>query len=407
MIQKPKGTNDIFGQKILIRQEIEKISHEIFSKSMINEIRTPVFEDYSLFNRSIGETSDVVNKEMYDFYDKGNRHIALRPEGTASVIRAYIENKLYADSVQPQKFYYIQEMYRYERPGNGRMREFSQIGVEIIGKYNTNTDIETIMLADELLKKLKVKANLVINNIGDFTERELYIVELKNRLEKVSDKLSSDSKRRLNSNPLRILDSKEDNIEDLIELPDINDYLSEESIKKFEEIKKGLHLFGIEYTQSNKLVRGLDYYTNLVFEFVNDEGLTVLGGGRYNKIIGEIGNQDMPGIGFAAGVERIEMLTELKIKNKDSQILIVALEDDLILPLQIAYELRKINKPTQLVHTKLSFKASYKLAERLECQYIIFIGRIEQQNNKINIKDIINNKSEEVEVNKIEEYFAK
>jgi histidyl-tRNA synthetase len=406
MIQKPKGTNDLFGNKMLIRQQIEKISRDLFEKSLISEIRTPVFEDYTLFNRSIGESSDVVNKEMYDFYDKGKRHIALRPEGTASVIRAYNENKMYADPVQPQKFYYIESMYRYERPGAGRMREFNQVGVEIIGKYSASTDVETILLAFHLLKKLKVSAKLVINNIGDFNERKEYVNELQSRLEKVKDKLSNDSQRRLTTNPLRILDSKEDDVDSLIEMPSINDYLTADSIQYFEQIKKGLDSVGIEYTQSNKLVRGLDYYTNLVFEFVNEDGLTVLGGGRYNQIVSEIGSQDMPGIGFAAGIERIEMLTKLELEQDSNKTLIVALEENLTSPLIVANRLREINQKTQLMHTKMSFKASFNLAERQGCRYIIFIGKKEELEQKLTIKDVQSGESKEVEIEKIEDYYT-
>jgi histidyl-tRNA synthetase len=403
-IQKPKGTEDIFASKMLERKRIINIVDQVLKYFNYQQIDTPIFESYELFDRSIGETTDVVNKEMYDFYDKSNRHLALRPEGTAGVVRSYLENKMYAIN-DICKLYYIGKMYRYERPGNGRQREFTQIGIERIGKYNPSDDAEIILLASTILEKLGIKYKLKINNIGETTERNQYIENLQKLLEKVKDKLSSDSQRRLTTNPLRILDSKTDKVEELIKLPNIKDFLSDESNSYYESVKNNLDQIGIKYNEDMRLVRGLDYYTNLVFEFVDPEtNLTILGGGRYNNLINEFSKMDIPAIGFGAGLERIELLTKLETQEQEINYLIISL-DPLVngLILKLAKTLRNKKFTVEVNFNSKSIKSSYAYATKINAQNIIFVGAKEQETNSIVIKNLKTKEEKKCRVDELEE----
>lgn len=404
-IQKPKGTNDLFGAQMTKREHILQIITKILNEYNYQKIDTPIFENYKLFDRSIGEQTDVVNKEMYDFLDKGNRHMALRPEGTAGVIRAYLENKLYANPIALQKYYYVGKMFRYERPGNGRMREFNQIGVEQIGPYTYINDVEVLLLAQKILNALNIDVQLKINNLGDTNERKGYIAELVKRLTLVEDRLSNDSKRRLKTNPLRILDSKEDNVEELIEMIDINDYLTIESKQYFEQIKIHLNNLGVNYIVDSKLVRGLDYYTNLVFEFVDKKtNLTILGGGRYNHLIENLGKIQMPSIGFAIGLERLEMLSKIEFEPSSVDYLIGSLDTNAdSLMLQIAQTLRNNNFKVEISNATTNIKSKYNLATRINSQKIIFVGAKEVEKQKIIIKNLKTKEEEEIEVSKLNE----
>ena len=315
-LQKPKGTADLLPAETAKWQYIEEIARGVFNDYNFKEIRTPMFESYELFSRATGETSDIVTKEMYDFEDKGGRHIALRPEGTASAVRAYIENKLYApEVVKPVKLWYDAPMFRYERPQSGRLRQFHQFGVECLGLKNPAVDVEIIAMADTLFRQLGISGvKLSLNTLGDMESRKAYRQALIDYLTPFENQLSEDSRRRLNENPLRVLDSKEaEDIAIVKNAPAILDYLNETSKAYFEEVKALLEALNIEYTIDSNMVRGLDYYNDTIFEFiVNFDGkeLTVCGGGRYDGLVEYFDGPATPAFGFGLGIERLLMIAE-------------------------------------------------------------------------------------------------
>lgn len=315
-LQKPKGTQDIFGKNAELMTQINALAAATFENYNFKQIETPIFEDYELFSRSSGETSDIVTKEMYDFQDKGGRHIALRPEGTASVVRAYLENKFFAPEIQkPVKFWYSGPMFRYERPQSGRLREFHQIGVEVFGAKNPAIDAETIIMAADFFNTLGL-ANLKIhlNSIGDGESRAAYRKALVDYLEPFRDRLSADSQRRLDENPLRILDSKDKEDKRILEkAPSVLDYLNENSKNHFESVCEILEAADVEYVIDSTMVRGLDYYTDTVFEIMamaDGQEMTVCAGGRYDRLVEYFEGPDTPAFGFAMGVERLFLVLD-------------------------------------------------------------------------------------------------
>lgn len=315
--QKQKGTADILPGESELWQKVEKTAGEIFNRYGYREIRTPLFEDYNVFSRNVGDTSDIVEKEMYDFKDKGDRHIALRPEGTAGVVRAYVENKLYGPEFsKPYKVYYMGPMYRYERPQSGRQREFHQIGVEALNSESPQIDVEVIAMAMQLFKSFGVpNVKLVINTLGDKEVRTAYRKALIDYLKPYYDELSDDSKERLYKNPLRVLDSKDPHDQEIVkDAPSILDYLDDYSSKYFADVKSLLEKLGIDYEIDSNMVRGLDYYNQTIFEIMSNAKqlgggwLTVCAGGRYNGLIKQLGGPEEGGIGFGMGVERLLLL---------------------------------------------------------------------------------------------------
>lgn len=296
-LQKPKGTQDILPVAAAKWQYVEGVARETFKQYHYGEIRTPMFEHYEVISRSVGDTTDIVTKEMYDFYDKGDRHITLRPEGTAPVVRSYVENKLFAPEVQkPVKLYYIGSMFRYERPQAGRLREFHQIGVECFGSANPATDVETIAMAYHLFERLGIKeVTLHLNSLGNAASRAAYRQALIDYLSPMRETLSKDSQRRLDENPLRVLDSKEK--EDKIAVanaPSILDYLDEESQAHFDAVRSMLEVLAIPYVIDTNMVRGLDYYNHTIFEFITEvdqSELTICAGGRYDGLVEYFGDQ--------------------------------------------------------------------------------------------------------------------
>jgi histidyl-tRNA synthetase len=317
-IQRPKGTADLLPSNSLKWQYIEETAKIILGDYQFNEIRTPIFESYDLFSRGVGETSDIVSKEMYDFHDKGKRHMSLRPEGTAPVVRAYVENKLFGpEYAKPYKVYYMGPMFRYERPQGGRMRQFHQLGVEVFGSMNPAIDVETMALAMDLFNELGLKHfSLVINSLGDIESRKAYREALIAYLEPHFDQLSEESQVRLHKNPLRVLDSKNKNDEEIVkDAPSILDYLNEESKNHFEAVKEMLDVLAIPYQIDSNMVRGLDYYTHTIFEIMSDAPgfgaiTTICAGGRYDGLVEEIGGPATPGFGFALGLERLLLTLE-------------------------------------------------------------------------------------------------
>lgn len=317
--QKPKGTADLLPGTTNLWEKVEQTAREVFDQFGYRGIRTPMFEDYNVFSRNVGDTSDIVEKEMYDFHDKGDRHIALRPEGTAGVVRAYVENKLYGPEYpKPYKVYYMGPMFRYERPQSGRQREFHQIGVEALNNESPQIDVEVIAMAMQLFKRFGVpNVKLTINTLGDQQVRKDYREALINYLKPHYDELSSDSQERMYRNPLRVLDSKDAGDQKIVaNAPSILDYLDDESQQYFDQVQSLLKELGIDYEIDTNMVRGLDYYNHTIFEIMSDSPVfgggytTVCAGGRYNGLINQLGGPEEGGIGFGMGVERLMLLLQ-------------------------------------------------------------------------------------------------
>lgn len=405
-VQKPKGTVDILPGQSGSWDKVERIAKDFFERANYNEIRTPTFENYEVFSRSSGETSDVVEKEMYDFNDKGGRHIALRPEGTAGVVRAYVENKLYGpDVVKPFNVYYIATTFRYERPQAGRQREFHQIGVESFGSNDPLADVETIMMGHDLLAELGVKNyELHINTLGNAQVRKDYHDALVNYFTPLKDKLSDDSKRRLEKNPLRILDSKApEDKEFLPNAPKIVDYLDDESRANFEQITNMLTQLGIDYVIDDDLVRGLDYYTGIIFEFmVTDPSLwesatTILGGGRYNHLVEEFDGPETPAVGFGIGEERLMLVLQKQnpelFSDQGIDFFITNIGDETSFKaVEIARSIRNQGYSAQFDVDQKKLKAQFKKADRVNAKYVITLGAKELEEGLLNIKRLADGK---------------
>jgi histidyl-tRNA synthetase len=313
-IQSPRGTQDILPSEVRYWQMIEEIARDTLSRAAYQEIRTPIFESTELFERGIGEATDVVGKEMYTFRDRGDRSITLRPEGTAGTARAYIQHGLYAQG-GVQRLWYSGPIFRYERPKTGRQRQFHQLGLELIGSANPRADAEAIYLAQQILQAVGVgPLRLEINSVGTAADRQRYRDALVEFLTPYQADLDPDSQDRLSRNPMRILDSKDAKTQDIVRsAPSILDYLSPESQAFFDKVKACLDQLGIDYVLNSRLVRGLDYYTHTAFEFIADElgtEATVCGGGRYDGLIQQLGGPETPAIGWAIGLERLTALLQ-------------------------------------------------------------------------------------------------
>ena len=399
-VQRPKGTVDILPGVSDSWEKVEQTARDFFKRANYREIRTPMFENYEVFARSSGETSDIVEKEMYDFFDKGKRHIALRPEGTAGVVRAYVENKLYGpDIVKPFNVFYIDPTFRYERPQAGRQRQFHQIGVESFGSSSPLADVETIMMGHDLLAELGVKNyELHINTLGNSQVRQDYHDALVNYFTPLKDQLSEDSQRRLEKNPLRILDSKaEEDQQFLPNAPKIREYLDEDTKVNFEFITNTLTQLGIDYVVDDDLVRGLDYYTGIIFEFmVDDKNLwesatTILGGGRYDHLVEEFDGPATPAVGFGIGEERLMLV--LKEQNPDLftdqgiDFFITNIGEGTDLKaVEIVRSLRSQGFKAQYDVDQKKLKAQFRKADRVHAKYVITLGAKELENGQLNIK---------------------
>ena len=408
MIQKPKGTYDVYGEtgkKILYIQELieslmENYNYEYF--------RTPIFEASELFHRGVGDTSDIVTKETYDFKDRGDRNNTLRPEGTAGIVRSFIENKMYGNHEIPVKAWYFGPNYRYERPQSGRFREFYQFGVEVFGSTSPLSDAEVISIPYNLYKILGLKELKVnINSLGDNESRNMYREALKKHFESHLDELCEDCKTRFAKNPLRILDCKVDKDKDIMKsAPKTIDYLNEESKKYFEDLKKYLDALNIDYVVNPNVVRGLDYYTHTVFEIeANVEGFgaqnVLCGGGRYNNLVSTLGGPDTPGVGFALGLERL--LTALEYENIKLPVslgidLYIApmSEDEKPYAISILNALRLSGFKADMDFNSRNIKGNFKQADKLNAKFIAIIGSDEVKTNILTIKD--NNTKEEYKV---------
>ncbi len=396
MIQKPKGTKDILPRESYKWQYVEKQCKDIFENYGYGEIRVPVFENTELFERGVGDTTDVVQKEMYTFMDKGERSITLRPEGTAGAVRAYIENGM-ASLPSPTKLWYAMPMYRYENVQKGRLREFRQIGAEIIGTESYFADVELITMANEVIKTFNIPGvTLNINSIGCPICRAKYQEALKEFIGKNIDQYCDTCKTRFEKNPMRILDCKEKRCKELnVGAPIILDYLCEECNTHFENVKYALNKLKIEYKIDPGIVRGLDYYTKTVFEFVSEtEGYTVLAGGRYDGLVEELGGQKTPSIGFAMGEDRLldifDKYNKDKLNEDTIDLFIASIGDKAnIYAMSLAMELRKRGIYVETDICGRSIKANMKYADKKKASFVIVIGDEEIEKGKVTLKNML------------------
>lgn len=404
MIQKPKGTKDLLPIDTAKWQFIEYTIKSVLENYAFNEIRVPVFEHTELFLRGVGETTDVVQKEMYTFKDKGDRSITLRPEGTAGVVRAYIENGM-SSLPSPIKLWYNITAYRYENVQKGRLREFHQIGAELIGTNNYMADAELITMANEIFRSLNIKnIKLEINSIGCPVCRAKYQDALRDYIGKNIDKYCSDCKRRLEKNPMRILDCKVESCKEQNQnAPVILDYLCEECKEHFEKVQEILRECDIKYEINPKIVRGLDYYTKTVFEFIDEEeGLTVLAGGRYDGLVKELEGQDTPAVGFALGMERLLELFDKYNENievKKPEIFVATIgEEANKYAIRLVQKLRAEGKYVVKDITGKGLNAQFKYANKIGAKYVITLGDDEIKNKVAKIKNMETGEEEEYKI---------
>ncbi|WP_373815471.1 histidine--tRNA ligase [Jeotgalibaca porci] len=399
MIQKPKGTADIFLDEMKIWHYIEETARILMHDYQFSEIRTPMFESYDLFSRSVGDTSDIVSKEMYVFEDKGNRQLALKPEGTAPIVRAYVENKLFGPEFpKPFKVYYLSPMFRYERQQSGRSRQFHQLGVEVIGSTNPAVDVETMALAWDLLQEIGVKdIKLVINTLGKKEERLKFREALIAFLEPHFEDLSEDSKTRLHQNPLRVLDSKDKRDKEIIVgAPSILEFLSEESKAHFEMVQEMLTALDIPFEIDSNMVRGLDYYQDTIFEIMTTSKVfgaetTICGGGRYDGLVEEIGGPSDPGFGFGLGLERLVLMIqkqEIEIPElSELDVYIVGLGANTNLEtLKMAQAIRGAGFSCDRDYMDRKVKAQFRTASRSGAKVVITVGEDELSSKTAKLK---------------------
>ena len=398
-ITAPRGTKDVLPEESRAWQILEEKLRGLAHRFGFREIRFPTFEDVALFDRGVGDTTDVVQKEMYDFYDKGDRHIALRPEGTASVVRSFIENSLHAKGL-PLKVYYIAPNFRYEKPLAGRLREHHQFGVECFGAADASADAEVISLGATLLRELGITdTELHLNSCGCKECRKGYHAALKEYFEGKKDELCDTCNDRLSRNPMRILDCKSEICKRIsADAPKIPDFLCDSCREHFEKLKSCLDEIGIKYTLDPMLVRGLDYYTNTVFEFVSGKlgaQSTVLGGGRYDGLVESLGGPATPGLGFGCGIERLMLTLEAEGKLENSRLVpdvFVAHADAEaeMFAHKLTYELRSLGVWAERDTTGRSLKAQMKYAGKIGAKYSVVIGGNEIAEAKINVKNMDN-----------------
>lgn len=397
-LQKPKGTQDILPGDSAKWQYVENVARETFKKYNYGEIRTPMFEHYEVISRSVGDTTDIVTKEMYDFHDKGDRHITLRPEGTAPVVRSYVENKLFAPEVQkPVKVYYIGSMFRYERPQAGRLREFHQLGVECFGSKNPATDVETIAMAYQLFNTLGIKdVTLHLNSLGNTDSRLAYRQALIDYLTPMRESLSKDSQRRLDENPLRVLDSKEKEDKVAVEnAPSILDYLDEESQTHFDEVRAMLDSLNIPYVIDTNVVRGLDYYNHTIFEFIttiDKSELTICAGGRYDSLVEYFGGPETAGFGFGLGLERLLLVLDkqgIKLPVEESLDVYIAVLGSGAngKALELVQSIRYQGFKAERDYLGRKIKAQFKSADTFKAKTVITLGESEVESGVVEVKN--------------------
>lgn len=410
----PKGTKDVLPEDSYKWHYIEDAVREVTRLFDVREIRTPTFEHTELFLRGVGDTTDIVNKEMYTFIDKGNRSITLKPEGTAGVARSFVENSLYAGPL-PVKTYYVTPVFRYERPQSGRLREHHQFGVELYGSYGAEMDVEAISIAKALFDRLGLDSLVLnINSIGCPVCRKEYNKALKAYYSERVDSLCETCRGRLEKNPLRILDCKEEKcIEINKDAPVITDYLCDDCKKHMEDLKKGLDTLGIAYEVNPRIVRGLDYYTRTVFEFVSDSlgaKSTVCGGGRYDNLVEEVGGKPCPSVGFGMGIERLILTLEATGKmpapNDCVDMFLGYVGEELkYAALKIVNDLRKSGISADTEFTGRSVKAQMKYAGKIGARFTAILGADEIESGIINIKNMTDGSVKAVAISDITGFF--
>ncbi len=414
MINIPKGTKDVLPAQSYKWQFIEETARSVAKTFNFREVRTPVFEHTELFQRGVGETTDVVNKEMYTFEDKGGRSVTLKPEGTAGVARAFIENGL-ASSPMPVKTYYITPAFRYERPQAGRLREFHQFGFEAFGSASAETDAEIIFAASSFLDKLGVKGvKLEINSIGCPICRNEYNKALKKYFAPHLETMCPTCRTRYEKNPLRMLDCKEEGCKKITAgAPQILDYLCEDCKSHFEKVKSLLTGLGLEYTVNSRIVRGLDYYTRTVFEFLSGEigsQSAVCAGGRYDNLLSQLGGNPLPAIGFAAGLERLLLLMEntgVAFPEEQKPLIYLAGMDESsrALCFKIAAELREKGVCAEIDLMARSVKAQLKYADKIGAKHVAVIGESEMQSGEVSLKKMSDGSVRTVKIDDLYKYF--
>ncbi|MBE6154181.1 MAG: histidine--tRNA ligase [Firmicutes bacterium] len=417
MIIKPKGTYDIYGSDAKYYNYINSLFSTIAEYYNYKFIRTPIFESSELFHRTVGETSDIVSKETYDFVDRGERNVTLRPEGTAGVVRSYIENKMYGEVNQPIKLYYSGPMYRYERPQAGRYREFTQFGVEVLGSDLPIQDAEVISLAYRVLEEMGIdNITVKINTLGDAESRVNYREALVKYLEPHINNLCPDCQNRFKTNPLRILDCKADKDSDILKnAPSILDYLNEESKNRFDKVLEYLTILDVDYELDSNIVRGLDYYNHTVFELVTDmpelgNASTLGAGGRYNNLVENLGGPSTPCVGWACGVDRLMII--LKELNKDSEITdnvdvyVMAVNDEeRLTAARLVQDLRWSELKVEYDTLDRGLKAQFKAADRINARLLVILNSEELNKGIITVKDNLTKEEVKIDENEIIDYI--
>jgi histidyl-tRNA synthetase len=406
----PRGTRDILPGEVEKWQIVEEKAKEVSARFNYKEIRTPIFEHTDLFQRGVGDSTDIVQKEMYTFTDRGDRSLTLRPEGTAPVTRSYVENKLFGHPGQPVKLYYIQPMFRYERPQAGRYRQFVQFGIEAMGSADPAIDAEVISLAMTLYKELGLKKlRLVLNTLGDAESRKTHKEALIAHFEPRIEEFCSDCQNRLTKNPLRILDCKKDRDHELMKnAPSIIEYLNDESKSYFEKVKTALKDMNIDYVLDPTLVRGLDYYNHTAFEIMSEaDGFgaitTLSGGGRYNGLVEDLGGPATPSIGFAMSLERLLLALEAEgitlETEEDLDCYVVALGDEAKQKsVSILNQLRDAGIKSDKDYLDKKMKAQFKAADRFKAKFVAILGDEELSKGIINVKNMDSGEQKEVRI---------
>lgn len=418
MITKPKGTCDIYGKDSRTWLYLNRLIDELCSCYNYEFIRTPIFENSELFHRSVGESSDIVKKETYDFKDRSDRPLTLRPEGTAGVVRSFIENKMYGDAIMPKKLYYNGTMYRYERPQSGRFREFTQFGVEALGSDDAYIDAEVISMGYRFLEEAGIEDVTVhINSLGDNESRENYKKALKSYLEPHINELCPDCQSRFKTNPLRILDCKFDKDNEILKnVPNILDYLNTESSKRFKTILSYLDLLEVDYEVDSNIVRGLDYYNHTVFEFTTQlkdlgNANTLGAGGRYNNLVNELGGPDIPAVGMAFGLDRLvtvlNTINETDRLNSGIDVFVMYVnEEEKLKALSLVQDLRMSGLKVETENNNRGLKAQFKEADRFMAKALIILNSDDLSRGLINVKDNITKEETKVDETEIIDYIV-
>ena len=404
--KKPTGTQDIYGKTQRYFQKIESVAQQIAYEYNFEKIETPIIEEEGLFIRSVGDNTDIIQKEMYSFETKGSDKLALRPEGTASIVRSYIENDFYKKP-QPVKLFYFGPFFRYERPQKGRYRQFHQFGLEVLGKDSPALDSQLIQVFHQIFKNLDLDIVIKVNSLGDDNCRPDYIKKLKKALKKDKDDLCEHCQKRLETNPLRVLDCKNKECQKITEnVPQIVDHLCKSCKNKFQAVLEYLDEMDIPYELDPFLVRGLDYYTNTVFEvFAKDDDLALGGGGRYNKLVELMGGRETPALGGAMGVERIAELMEeegVELDDKTKKVFLAQLGDSAKKKaFELFEEFREEGVPVYESMGRDSLKAQMSRADKLGAKYTLILGSQECIKNQIIIREMKSGKQETVSLDTV------